>query len=211
MDTFFETPKVRGKTCAGDRLNRLRQSTLYATLCFALVFTSGCLHTRHAADFVGAGVDLGTRARVAVIPLENLTNYPKAGLIAAELLSTEIYRRDLFELVEGTALRQALTSLDIDLADLAADFAAADLANRLEVDAVLIGSVSEYGYQHGLHEEPVVGLNLRLVRAGEGEVLWASSHSTTGRGYIVRDSVNAAAQRLIAEMLATLDADGLAR
>jgi len=169
-----------------------------------LVVLAGCADTRYAAHHARDAGALDATQDVAVVPLENLTNYPKAGLIAAELVSTELYRRGLFRLTEGTALRQALNALEIDVADLAVTYAAAELGRRLEVDAVLVGSVSEYGYQHGLHEEPVVGLNLRLVDAASGDILWAASHSTTGRGYLARDSVNAAAQRLVEEMVATL-------
>jgi len=191
---------------SSDRQGRVPQAPAWCGVLVAVLFAllAGCADTRYAADHVGEPAALDATLEVAVVPLENLTNYPKAGLIAAELVSTELYRRGLFRLVEGTALRQALTTLEIDVADLAVTYAAAELGRRLEVDAVLVGSVSEYGYQHGLHEEPVVGLNLRLVDAANGDILWAASHSTTGRGYLARDSVNAAAQRLVEEMVATL-------
>jgi hypothetical protein len=168
---------------------------------FLTLLVGACADTRYAVDYVDSGA--AARQRVAVVPLENLTNFPQAGIIVGELIASELYRRQLFDLTEGTALRKALGALDIELADLAESFGAAELAGRLGVDAVLVGSVSEYGYQHGLHEEPVVGVNLRLVGV-DGQVLWAASHSTTGRGYIARDSVNAAAQRLVGEMVGVL-------
>ncbi len=173
-----------------------------SVLCILVLAMAACADTRYAADYGGA--PSSANLRVAVIPLENLTNYPQAGLIVAELLATALYADGRFALTEGTALRKALAGRGLDTADLASSLAAAELARALEVDAVMVGSVTEFGYQHGLHEEPVVGVNLRLVGAG-GEVLWAASHSTTGRGYITRDSVNAAAQRLLAEMVAGLD------
>ena len=52
-----------------------------------------------------------------------------------------------------------------DAPDLA--IAPARIAEALAVQAVLTGTVSEYGYQHGLHEEPVVGINLRLIRTSD--------------------------------------------
>ncbi|MEQ8231650.1 MAG: hypothetical protein RLW61_12575 [Gammaproteobacteria bacterium] len=180
--------------------------TMLAILLGIIAALAGCADTRYAAHHARTPAALDTMLAVAVVPLENLTNYPKAGLIAAELVTTELYRRELFRLTEGTALRRALSAAEIDVADLAVTYAAAELGRRLGVDAVLVGSVSEYGYQHGLHEEPVVGLNLRLVGSAEGDILWAASHSTTGRGYLARDSVNACAQRLVEEMIAALAA-----
>ncbi|MEQ8663363.1 MAG: hypothetical protein RLW62_21310 [Gammaproteobacteria bacterium] len=185
------------------RLHRKRgNGWLAATL--VVLALGGCADTRYAAHHARADATLDGALSVAVVPLENLTNYPKAGLIAAELVTTELYRRELFRLTEGTALRQALNAQELDVADLAVTYAAAELGRRLGVAAVLVGSVSEYGYQHGLHEEPVVGLNLRLVDSTAGAILWAASHSTTGRGYLARDSVNACAQRLVEEMIAAL-------
>jgi polysaccharide biosynthesis protein PelC len=78
------------------------------------------------------------------------------------------------------------------------------MARALGVNAVLIGSVSEFGYQHGLKEEPTVGVNVRLVSGISGQVLWASSASDTGRGLFFRDSVNETAQRVVIKMVDAL-------
>lgn len=166
---------------------------------------TGCAQSRQSVDYVAAPAISTLRdLRVAVLPLENLTNYSNAGVIVADLLATELYERAVFRLAENSALRRALSEQDIEPAE-ASRLASPDrLIEALDVDAVLIGSVSEFGYQHGLHEEPVVGLNLRLVRAGADGVLWAASHSASGAGYFTRDSVNAAAQRVVREMVATL-------
>jgi hypothetical protein len=141
--------------------------------------------------------------RVALLPFENLSNQPNAGLIVAQLAATELYSQGLFQLIEESQLRRTLKDRKVNIARLAEHSHAAAVARQLGVDAVLLGSVSEYGYQHGLHEEPVVGINARLVDAS-GNVLWASSHSGRGRGYLRRESVNQTAQRVVAEMIGQL-------
>ena len=157
-----------------------------------------------ARNFVSSG-PIHAALTVAVVPFENLTNHPNAGIIVAELLATELYHQGTFRLMEGTELRRQLEGRDIDLAKVGVTMAAGQLAAGLGVDAVVVGSVSEYGYQHGLHEEPTVGINLRLVSACDGEVLWAASHSETGGGVLRRDSVNEAAQRAVLEMVVELN------
>lgn len=142
--------------------------------------------------------------KIAVLPFENLTNYPNAGRIAADLFGTELYNRDLFKLQEETETRRALAELNINPDDLASVAGAQQAAELLEVDAVLIGSVSEFGYQQGLREEPVVGVNARLVRRKDGAVLWAASHSELGGGYLQRGSLNATAQVVIRRMVESL-------
>ena len=148
--------------------------------------------------------ELHERAQVAVLPFENLTVYPNAGRIAAELITTELYKQGVFTIMEASELEHRLRVRQIDLERLPGPVVAAELAAALDVDAVMFGSVTEYGYQHGLREEPVVGINARLVGADDGKVVWASSHSEAGRGYLRRDSVNEVAQVVVRRMVQTL-------
>lgn len=147
-----------------------------------------------------------TGMKVAVLPFDNWTAQPKAGQIVAQLLASELYSRGIFSLSEASVAgdggenkggKTAATSL--------AD--AQKTAIGLNVDAVIVGSVSEYGYKYSLNEEPAVGLNLRLVSARTGEVMWAASHSVIGTDK-QRESVNQAAQRVIGLVVQAM-VDGL--
>ena len=60
----------------------------------------------------------------------------------------------------------------------------------------MMGSVSEYGYQYGLREEPVVGVNIRVVRVSDGAVIWATIESDIGSSFWSRESVNEVVQRV---------------
>jgi polysaccharide biosynthesis protein PelC len=174
-----------------------------AVLALTLVLAACASGDRQARDYIDPAADFGAM-KVAVLPFENLTNYPNAGRIAAELLATELYQRRIFQLQEETETRRALAQLKIDPENLTSVAAAQQAAGLLEVDAIIVGSVSEFGYQQGLREEPVVGLNARLIEAGSGNVLWASSHSVMGGGYLDRGSLNATAQRVVTSMVAPL-------
>lgn len=174
-----------------------------AVLALTLVLAACASGDRQARDYIDPAADFGAM-KVAVLPFENLTNYPNAGRIAAELLATELYQRRIFQLQEETETRRALAQLKIDPENLTSVAAAQQAAGLLEVDAIIVGSVSEFGYQQGLREEPVVGLNARLIEAGSGTVLWASSHSVMGGGYLDRGSLNATAQRVVTSMVAPL-------
>ena len=181
---------------AAARSLAVRIGALALTLALAACASSD----RQARDYVDPAADFKTM-KVAVLPFENLTNYPNAGRIVAELMATELYDRGVFELQEDTETRRALAQLKIDPENLTSVAVAQQAAGLLEVDAIVIGSVSEFGYQQGLREEPVVGLNARLVQAGTGTVLWASSHSVMGGGYLERGSLNATAQRVVSSMV----------
>jgi len=175
-------------------------------MALALALSACSIGRGNSRDFVDGGSILPRGASVAVLPFENLTNHQNAGMIASELVSTELYSQGLYRVVEASRVRNQLTAAKVDVEKLTETTYAQDVGRTLGVEAVLVGSVTEYGYQHGLREEPVVGLNARLVRASDGAVLWASSQSQVGRGYFTRDSVNNVAQRVVARMLEGLKA-----
>ncbi len=134
---------------------------------------------------------------VAVLPFENLSGHPNAGQILTRLTSTELYRLGTFLVREESTLFRQLRDENEGSAQIQPAPRVRELAHKLGVDAVLLGSVTEYRYQHGLREEPVVGLSVRMVRGCDGQVIWASSQSAAGRGFIHRDSLNQAAQRVV--------------
>ncbi|MBI1207870.1 MAG: hypothetical protein GC191_11345 [Azospirillum sp.] len=154
--------------------------------------------------FVAAAGGLGANATVAVLPLENLTSHQNAGLIAADLISTELYRQGRLAQMEPTKARNLLAGAKIDVERLSETSYAAEAARKLGVDAVMVGSVSEFGYQHGLREEPAVGVTARLVRARDGAVVWAASDSQVGASPFTRQSVNAVAQQVVGRMVESL-------
>ncbi|MEO5332390.1 MAG: hypothetical protein H7839_10235 [Magnetococcus sp. YQC-5] len=156
-------------------------------------------------DFVSSGLSGSEIQKIAVLPFLNWTDHPNADEITARLTVTELYHHNLFKTIDliskGEEARTVVSGPkgpQPNRADLQ------EIGKRLGVDAVLTGAVSEFAYQHGLREEPAVGLSLRLVRVTDGEVLWTSSHSEIGAGWFRRDSLNLTAQRVIARMLSEL-------
>lgn len=183
-------------------MGRLARRLLIA---LAPLLVAGCAGDGMGRDFVAPDIAAPNELEVAVIPFENLSSYPSAGRIVAQLVATELYQRRVFHLMEATELRRRERERDLTDAALGRSMVAAEFARAIGVDAVLLGSVSEYGYQHGLHEEPKVGINLRLVRAGDGTVLWASSYSDAGHAYLRRETLNAVAQRAVMRMVDALE------
>lgn len=143
---------------------------------------------------------------LAVLPFENLTTHQNAGTIMADLLTTELYRLGLVRVMESSRTRSLLVGTYGDAEGRGDTAYAQEIGRKLGVQLVMMGSVSEYGYQYGLREEPVVGVNARMVRVGDGTVVWATSQSDIGSGFWSRESVNEVAQRVAETM-----ADGLGK
>ncbi|MBF0347347.1 MAG: hypothetical protein HQL81_06740 [Magnetococcales bacterium] len=138
---------------------------------------------------------------VAVLPFENLSNNPTAGLSVSQLFATELMSSSYFCVLEESEMRRQLIGLKVDVDRLADVSIARDVGKGLFVDAVLSGSVSEFSYQHGLREEPAVGFNIQLVRIKDGVVLWRASQSLMGSGFMSRESIIETAQKAVRDTI----------
>lgn len=202
--------RVIGETMSGDnnmsgKPARTRRGLLTGlALGLAAASLGGCgvqtgvksLFGGDPADFASPEARSAAGAMLAVLPFENLTTHQNAGAIMADLLTTELYRLGSVKVMESSRTRSLLAGAYGEADGRGESAYAQDVGRKLGAQMVLLGSVSEYGYQYGLREEPVVGVNMRLVRVADGAVVWATSESDIGSGFWSRESVNEVAQRV---------------
>lgn len=172
---------------------------------FALAALAACAGgSSSLKDFAADGAPPRAGMSIAVLPFENFSSHPYAGQIVAQLIATELYTRRLFTQVEESDVRRRLAEKRLDSKDLGRETVARDLAEALAVDAVLVGTVQDFGYRYGLRPDPVVAVTARLV-GKDGTVHWSGSFGELGVASGGGDTVTATAQRL-----ATILADRLA-
>lgn len=125
--------------------------------------------------------------RVAVMPLENQSLRPGAGLIVADLIGSLLARSGRFQVVEPAELREALVELQIIPRGEMNFEALKGLRKRLGVDAVLIGRVEEYAEDliPGRISTPRITLSARLLDTAGGEILWWGRLHRTGDDSVV--------------------------
>lgn len=176
-----------------------------------LVFV-GCGHTLER-DYVESDSAIGEIKSVAVMPFENLTEFPDAGEIVAELFTTELYQSTHFKILGRNQAKRVMREKKVTPPQVIDRRFAQKIGKVLEVDGVFIGSVSEYWYRlekrkrRQAGEEPAVGINARLINVASGDVVWASSHSRSSHDLITadRDHINRVAQIVVANMVDSLD------
>jgi polysaccharide biosynthesis protein PelC len=171
-------------------------------LILLMVFSFACSYRQGYVK----GDEIRSRARwTAVLPLVNLTSYPNAGRIVGELLTTELYAQTDFQLMEMTEMLQKLKGNQDDLDQVLDRAVALRVGKRLGVDTVIFGSVTEYRYKRGLDEDPVVGINIRMLDVKNDKILWAGSDSATGGCFwFCEDSLNRLAQKTCHNMVLTM-------
>ncbi|WP_319758995.1 GNA1162 family protein [Maridesulfovibrio sp.] len=174
-----------------------------AVLAFFL-FLSGCSGT-YMKDYVQSNGIASDARHAAVLPLVNLTNTPNAGRMVGDLLTTELYASTGFDLMETTEMLKRIKGDEDDLEFVMEDVVAQKLGNKLGVDTVIYGSVTEYQYKRGVNQSPTVGINLRMIDVSSGNVIWASSSSKSGGCFFgCTESLNSVAQETLAEMVAAM-------
>lgn len=173
----------------------------YIILLFFLATSCGYTYRSiHLSD-----VDNWSRIKcVAVMPFQNLTEYPNAGQIMSDIISTEFYITHRFGVVERSEVERFLDAIGLTVPK-ELDLTFAKKAGELMgVDGVIVGSVTEFWYRNARdrfsEEEPIVGANFKLIDVKTGDVLWSASYTRTSYDILLtqRDPLNRIAQ-IVAE------------
>jgi len=181
-------------------------------LCLVLLMAAaaaGCGH-KYVTARADRGEDLSGIESVAVLPFENMTKFPEAGKIVADLLATELYISGKYRVMERTEAVAVCAEEGIRIGEAIDTEYARTLGEMLGVDGVIIGAVSEYWYRIYREEdeevEPAVGFNARLVSVDTGEVVWSAGVTRSSYDLFLsrKDPLNRVAQLAVIDMLRTL-------
>jgi len=131
------------------------------------------------------------KAAIAVLPLENYTESPMAGVKTASMAAGILSARGV-AVADRYSGAQERPFGEQELKKAMADLPAADVAYTLA------GSVNEWKYKAGLDGEPAVSLSLRLFENKSGAQVWSAVVSRTGRP---GESTGVLAQKLLDKAL----------
>jgi len=106
------------------------------------------------------------------LPFRNYSDNPCASLALTELFYTELCACEKFTVVP---LHKVMDKIDDDYSDSCGSGELKKIASNVGADTVVLASVLEYRYKKGFRQRPVVGVNVRLICAKNGEVLWSQS------------------------------------
>jgi TolB-like protein len=169
----------------------------------------GCA-TSNSSQYVRQNIDYKNIKTIAVLPLESLTTDEYAGEKIRKLVITEILSRGVDVIEPGEVTRvlieQKIKSLgSIRMAELQ------NIAKTLGVEALMMGSVEAYGISRGISVTyPEVSINLRLVEASSGNIIWSVCQTSGGPGFWTRHfgaegiSLSEAANKVVQKAIDTL-------
>ncbi|MBF0426758.1 MAG: hypothetical protein HQL66_13165 [Magnetococcales bacterium] len=182
----------------------LPKSRRYFSYLVVLGLLAGCSFLGHRQPEADAVAPREYNFTLAILPFENFSNNPDVGHSVSQLVASELTNRRIFRIQDENETRRILTESKVDMERLDDISLARNFAELLGVDAVMLGSVPEFSYQHGLQENPTVGLDVQLIRARDGLVLWHDSQALLGSGYWQRQSAVYVAQDAVTRLVDSL-------
>jgi TolB-like protein len=136
--------------------------------------------------YVNPQADLTLYHKIAVIPFNNLTPQNYAGDRVTRAFVTELIMTDRFQVVEPAEFRAAMDRAGVESSE--SDTYQERLkaaADAVQATGVVRGAVSEYEMRRaGQDEVPVVGLDVELLDAATGNVVWRVAVNRKGRGHL---------------------------
>lgn len=113
--------------------------------------------------------------KLAVMPFKASTEL--IGASVSDMFVTELLRLNRFTLVERSQMEKVLNETEVQLSGLSETKAVA-VGNMLGADAVLVGTVDEYGtVARRKHALPVVGISMRIIDCHSGQLLATAGYA----------------------------------
>ena len=110
--------------------------------------------------------------KIAVMPFKASTEL--IGSSVSDMVVTELLRTRKYSLVERSQMARVMSEAELALAGLS-ETKAVEVAKLMGAEAVVIGTVDEYGTQaKGGDTYAVVGLSIRLIDCSNGRIIWSA-------------------------------------
>ena len=137
------------------------------------------------SKFVDPEADIPFYEMVGVIPFNCLADDRAAGLRVSNVFFTELLQQNFAQVVEPgqfqASIREVRGGMPQDAPWSTQELG--KLAEKAGVQGVFVGTVNEYGIvQRGRDAVPVLSLEIHLVDAQTGRVVWSASKTARGSG-----------------------------
>ncbi len=181
------------------------------SLFLALWLLSGCGGKGIPGFYINQDIDFSYIKRVAVLPLDNLTNDKFAGDAVRHVVMSELLATGLVEVsCPGDAIA-ALESMKIKPGQALNAEQIKAVGKSLNVQAVVLGAVNKYGeVREGNISAPEVSITLMMADTGSGSIIWSITKTRGGAGFWSRhfgaraDTMSETVLAVVREALKTL-------
>jgi TolB-like protein len=166
---------------------KLFNKFIIISILFTLFICSGCAGKGAPSFYINQNIDFSFIKKVAVLPLDNLTNERFAADSVRQVVISELLASGLVEVtVPGDAIA-AIEKLKLKSGQqLSADEIKA-VGKSLNVQAVILGSVNKYGeIRVGNISAPEVSITLMMADTSSSIIIWSVTETRGGANFWAR-------------------------
>jgi TolB-like protein len=190
---------------------RTRCRQIVPLMTAALVTVTMACASRPSAKYMHPNADLGAIKKVAILPLENLTNERAAADKITKILLIEVLTLEVFDVVEPGQVTKVLKTERVESTEALTPSDLKKIGETLGAQGLFIGTVVDFAEtRSGNTPTPEVTIQLRLVETQSGATVWSASETRSGAKASARlfgiggESLTEAARQLIRKELRTL-------
>ncbi len=154
---------------------------------FILITVTGCRSAGPSSFYVRQDTDFSYIKRVAVLPMENLSNDKFAADIVEGLVVSELLASGLVDVVMPGDVTAALSKLDIKSISSPSAEQLKALGKDLKVEAFITGTIEKYGEtSFGNISAPEVTITFMMAEAGSGSIIWSVTKTRGGVSFMAK-------------------------
>jgi TolB-like protein len=166
---------------------KLFKKFIIISILFTLFICYGCAGKGTPSFYINQNIDFGFIKRVAVLPLDNLTNEKFAGDSVRQVVISELLASGLVEVVVPGDAITALEKLRLKPGQQLSAQDIKAVGKSLNVQAVVLGSVNKYGeIRSGNISAPEVSITLMMADTNSGIIIWSVTETRGGASFWAR-------------------------
>lgn len=147
----------------------------------ALLVAAGCAGRSSHAVYKNPEMDFGSIQTIAVLPFTNLTREQLATERVRDVFMTMLQATGGIYVVPPGEVARGISRLNIERPNAPTAEEVVKFAKIVNADAVIAGTVSEYGEaRSGTTVANVISVSLQLMEAQTGKVVWTASSTKGG-------------------------------
>lgn len=190
---------------------KLFKRSILISVLFAVSIGFSCAGRETLPFYIRQDYDFSFIKKVAVLPLDNLTNEKFAGDAVRQVVICELLATGLVDVVVPGEADTAVDKLGLrSIKSLNAE-QIKTIGNALKVQAVVLGSVGKFGeVRIGNITAPEVTITLMMADTSSGSVIWSVTKTGGGASFMARhfgaksESMSEAVLRVVREAIQTL-------
>lgn len=178
---------------------------------WGILINCGCKTATETTYHLTEDVDLSLIKKVAVLPLDNLTNEKFASDAVRQVVITELLLTNIVDVALPGDTVAAVDKAGVRSVSSISAEKIKEIGKSLKVQAVILGAVEKYGeMRSGSFTAPEVTITLMMADTASGSILWSVTKTAVGDSFMARhfgarsDTLSELTLKVVRECIRTL-------